>query len=101
MIGPLGIHEERKTLPCDRCGKIFLSKQGLDAHIQGFHEKLKPFQCEICTDKKSFSQLQSLQYHLRVVHGNIKQFECEICSKSFGKKSNLTVHMKSTHEKIS
>ena len=97
----LGIHEERKTVQCDRCPKVFLSYQGLDAHIQGFHEKLKPFKCEITSCEKSFSQLQSLQYHIRVVHENIKQFECNICKKPFGKKSNLTVHMKTAHEKIS
>jgi uncharacterized Zn-finger protein len=38
----------------------------LKIHIESVHEKLRPFQCTICS--KCFSQKRSLRAHLQAIH---------------------------------
>ena len=61
------VHEESKA-PCEQCGKLFSSKQAVIVHVQTFHEKKKVFQCDLCSDKKSFGTKQALQKHNQALH---------------------------------
>ena len=45
-----------------RCGKPFVSKEGLEKHVKVIHEKTKDFKCLLCP--KTFSFEQYLQKHV-------------------------------------
>lgn len=42
-------HENDKKFACVLCAKKFKRISGLNQHIRGFHYKIKPFSCPICT----------------------------------------------------
>ena len=46
---------------CLQCKRSFGSKLILQVHINGFHKKLKPFECQECLGK--FSHKQALNNH--------------------------------------
>ena len=54
--------------------------------------------CEICD--KEYKSKQSLGYHFKNVHrcNLIKEHQCNICRSGFDIQSQLTLHMKSSHE---
>lgn len=60
-------------LPCDRCDKVFKSREGLNKHLAR-HEK-KPFRCEQCkTCRSSFDQRWKYELHLLGHKDLIKKF---------------------------
>ncbi|KAI9040058.1 uncharacterized protein KD926_008621 [Aspergillus affinis] len=71
----------------------------LQAHIKSVH----PPQCPTCSITCSTSR--ELRRHLEVAHGDVtiedrKLFPCSVpgCDRSFTKKGNLTVHVRTVHE---
>ena len=61
------VHEGKKVISCEICGRTFPQLQNLQKHIDGVHKKLKPFQCDVCGGH--FSQTSSLNLHKKNVHG--------------------------------
>ena len=80
----------------------------LSNHINGVHEKKKPFErrpkkhsivfvCPMCQSK--FAQKSLFTQHMDAVHEKKKPFECSLCPCNFGFKSNLDKHITTVHEK--
>lgn len=116
--GHLRAHESRvhteKRFTCAECSHHELSSDNnpeagatvsfptyalLQAHIKSVH----PPQCPNCSITCSTSR--ELRRHLEVAHGDVtleerKLFPCSYpgCDRSFTKKGNLTVHIRTVHE---
>ncbi|XP_039466336.1 zinc finger protein 436-like [Oreochromis aureus] len=88
----LKLHTGKKSHPCSTCGKEFISKSALEAHIRT-HTGEKPYSCGTCG--KRFSQKSALKYHTRI-HTGEKPYSCSTCKKTFGRKSTLRSHVR-TH----
>lgn len=110
-----------KTFSCEKCGKLFLSKDRLETHKIVHREKL--FECQLC--QKKFTVQKSLDRHLNVhigsytcqkcgykahnmynlkihesSHSLVKTHCCEECEKSFSTLSSLRRHDSLIHKKI-
>ena len=86
------IHDEKKVVSCDICGKTFSRPDSLKIHIRAVHEEiknLKNHKCESCD--KCFSTLSKLLSHIKVIHEGIKEHKCELCEREFGRKESLKV----------
>ncbi|XP_044727425.1 zinc finger protein 271-like [Chrysoperla carnea] len=83
-------------LQCEQCPKIFATKQGLEIHLKGVHEKKRPFTCSYCD--KTFAYIASLKCHLlsHEVKGN-KGYPCDICGKILNHPSSIIYHKQSEH----
>ena len=91
-------HPDKKVFPCETCGKLFTRKYNLERHIKEAHTKTKEDQigcshCEYKTFRKS-----DLDRHIESIH-NKSNFACSMCEKSFNRKDNLKMHMKTHEEK--
>ncbi|XP_039287884.1 zinc finger protein 846 [Nilaparvata lugens] len=75
---------------CHVCGKIFISDDRLQIHVNIYHGE-KKFLCEGCGDK--FSTKDSLRAHKRRHSG---QFVCQYCGLATNSNSGLIEHMR-TH----
>ena len=108
------IHEKRKGMTCEYCGKNFRTHSSLKMHIAS-HTGQKNFVCHLCNH--NFVYKKSLDRHIRVehlgerqicpicgqsvrkslknhmlIHGE-KRFECDICHKKFGHPHTFKEHM--------
>ncbi|KAJ6658192.1 hypothetical protein lerEdw1_001459 [Lerista edwardsae] len=80
----------RRMQICDKCGKKFVLESELSLHQQTDCEK--NIQCVSCN--KSFKKLWSLHEHIKIVHGYAeKKFSCEICEKKFYTMAHVRKHM--------
>eukprot|EP00092_Neocalanus_flemingeri_P029854 GFUD01032412.1.p1 GENE.GFUD01032412.1~~GFUD01032412.1.p1 ORF type:complete len:1599 (+),score=470.99 GFUD01032412.1:1027-5823(+) len=78
-----------KKFQCNKCGKEFGTKNGLDYH-ERTHSGLSPFECDVCFKRFKSSSLCSRH---KQIHSVTKKYNCDVCLKSFAQKSNLSKHM--------
>lgn len=84
-----------KSFPCENCGKKFLYKSALNAHLKT-HKTVKDILvCEECN--QTFTNSKSLGRHLENHRKNIK-YECSICNISSLRKDNIVRHLRNVHE---
>lgn len=67
------------------CENKFANKTGLKNHIRLVHlpVELRPFNCDICPDAKSFSTKKKLSSHMMLKHVSSDQkiHACTICDR--------------------
>lgn len=68
------LSDDTKPIPCDRCGKRFLTNSALQCHKRN----KEPFNCAICNE--SFSDLLSHRLHVKT-HCIDGIFKCPQCPK--------------------
>lgn len=83
---------------CQHCGASFTQRNILELHVNGVHEKLKPFKCGHC--QASFALKYTLEHHLKVSHDKLEPFKCSKCDFSTSKKDDLKIHESSQHQQI-
>lgn len=77
-----------RTVPCQICGKYFVSLERVRIHIRAAHGE-KSCSCDICGS--GFSYRCKLLDHMRT-HTGDKPFHCDVCGKFFSQKNHLTRH---------
>ena len=88
---------QHKCPPPWSCGQTFTSKHGADLHTRFVHEKERPHQCRVCSDKP-FAKLQQLQHHMQRAHGDgSRRYPCPYCEKFFQSKQSASIHVRSVH----
>ena len=79
--------------PCDRCGKIFSTREKLSSHRNGVcYAKLK--YCNVCG--KDFKVAKALKEHLSTHTGEMI-YSCEFCSEKYAFHSQLYIHYRKFH----
>ncbi|GJQ78916.1 hypothetical protein Trydic_g83 [Trypoxylus dichotomus] len=74
---------------CEICGNIFSDTKSLKKHIQGVHNKFKPYVCNICGHKTARKAM--LELHLRQ-HTGEKPYQCQLCPYRTGDHNSLRRH---------
>ncbi|CDF39023.1 unnamed protein product [Chondrus crispus] len=91
------VHDGLKQFECDLCGQKFAHKADLGRHRYRIHVS-RAFSCEKCG--KSFAEQDQLHHHVRVTHEeDARPWECKQCQIRFGRKSSLTRHRQTVHQK--
>jgi len=106
-------HSDEKSFPCDSdekpykcqyCGKRFRLEIECENHESVPSCKSewgrgdgRPFGCQFCG--KRFAQNDHLIKHQHLEHTGLELLECKSCDRSFRKKSQLQIHVKTYHSK--
>ncbi|KAL4222408.1 hypothetical protein ACF0H5_018447 [Mactra antiquata] len=89
-------HEEVKPFYCEICGQGMTTGYALKNHKLVHHSTSKPFICEECG--AAFKLKSRLTRH-ESTHTGIKSQQCELCGMKFARRYNLTIHVRSVHNK--
>uniref|UniRef100_A0A182PV69 C2H2-type domain-containing protein n=1 Tax=Anopheles epiroticus TaxID=199890 RepID=A0A182PV69_9DIPT len=81
-----------RSFPCTTCGKAFVSRAHLNAHVMVAHGTVSCPQCD-----KVLASQGSLRKHLVSVHGEGEKHVCEVCARVFRSKQCFDTHRK-THD---
>jgi len=81
-----------KNISCDKCGKLFLTKERLNVHETFHREKL--FECHLC--QKKFTLQKTLDSHL---NAHIGLYTCQKCGYKAHSMYNLKIH-ENTHSLV-
>ena len=86
-------HNSDKIFPCDICGKILKSRNGVKSHKLLMHTDLKEsFKCEFCSYVTHTKE--NLEGHIKSHDENRVKTKCSLCQKLV---LHLGHHMKSIH----
>eukprot|EP00099_Drosophila_melanogaster_P022496 NP_649983.2 uncharacterized protein Dmel_CG6254 [Drosophila melanogaster] len=75
---------------CPHCEKRFTTSGTLKRHIEGIHNQIKPYVCDLCG--KSFNYITGLKDH-KLVHTDECPFECPVCKRGFKNNARLKIHL--------
>ncbi|KXJ05435.1 Zinc finger protein 142, partial [Exaiptasia diaphana] len=89
---------------CHLCHKFLADKYKLKRHIEGVHEKVRNFECQICGDK--FQLADQLKQHTNRIHNPnrhriTREFKCNECGQVFNSVALLKAHQETQHPKPS
>ena len=84
-------YHSEKTYKCDKCEKEFVTEKGLSTHETIKHEE----SCHQCD--KSFTTKGRLKNHISIVHEGLKRISCDQCKKKLISKVDLSRHVKRFH----
>ncbi|XP_052747789.1 PR domain zinc finger protein 5-like isoform X2 [Galleria mellonella] len=80
-----------KVVKCDWCGHMVTRKGELESHVNRFHLKIKPYECNIC--KKTFCGKERLKEHIQT-HSTEHTRYCTICGKKYANRVCLKMHLR-------
>ena len=75
-----------KQFTCVQCNASYVTKGGLNRHMNTFHKKLYRYMCETC----GIGYMARSRYHDHVAaHTGVKRHTCSICEMKFMNKTTL------------
>ncbi|XP_059054493.1 zinc finger protein 59-like [Achroia grisella] len=80
-----------KVVKCDWCGHMVTRKGELESHVNRFHLKIKPYECNMC--KKTFCGKERLKEHIQT-HSTQNTRYCTICGKKYANSVCLKMHQR-------
>lgn len=95
----MGSHSvDKKNYHCKLCDMSFAWKSTLNKHLASSHRPDGPqkFVCEICP--RVYATLAQVNEHVKRDHLKVRNHECKECGKTFFKKFDLKLHIR-THTK--
>lgn len=92
-------HSNGRNFECPECGKQFVRKDYLAAHIRTCHNSNREtkYRCNEC-DKTFYTKVGFDQHTL--IHIGTKSFECIVCKRLFYTMNQLKKHTKEVHLKL-
>ncbi|KAF9796758.1 hypothetical protein SFRURICE_001838 [Spodoptera frugiperda] len=81
----------RVVIECNLCGHVVRKKCDLEAHMNRYHLKIKPYVCPICS--KDFCGKVRLKEHI-ATHTSDNNCFCSICGKKFANRVCLKMHFR-------
>lgn len=93
-------HTGEKPFACSMCSRAFGSKVSLSAHMVFKHENSNKYKCSLGECNKTFPKPSMLEFHLLKEHTNHKPHVCQYCSKGFFRTSDLSRHLKVSHNDV-
>ena len=84
---------------CEKCGKLYKSKENKILHYKNVHLGQKPYKCNYCSSR--FSHRNGKIYHERRFHTKILPYPCPFiseCNEAFPTKSSLRYHIRTKHQ---
>lgn len=91
LVQHMLVHSNDK-IPCEHCGRLFIRKFELEAHVKAVHMKLKPFECQYCSE--CFASKKTLRHH-EYIHTGEKPYVCDVCGQAYRQQTCLKNHRKS------
>jgi uncharacterized C2H2 Zn-finger protein len=102
---------DKENFMCDKCPKVFITKNQIQKHVTRFHMKeeksqkeklINAVKCKICA--KQFRVPSIYIHHYQETHGSLPPeyidknlFFCEKCPRAFLSRTQLTDHMYKVH----
>ncbi|XP_041455792.1 zinc finger protein 37-like [Lytechinus variegatus] len=89
-----GKSHQKRTYPCEFCGKVFSEMYHYKRHKNNVHTKEVSYPCTLC-DRVFFTKSR-LKDHM-VTHSGKKDVACDMCDLMFFLPSQLKIHKKTVH----
>ncbi|XP_026744087.1 zinc finger protein 11-like isoform X2 [Trichoplusia ni] len=81
----------KPSIECELCGHVVRKKVDLEAHMNRYHFKIKPYVCHICS--KDFCGRVRLKEHI-ATHTTDNSCFCSVCGKKFANRVCLKMHFR-------
>ena len=89
--------KEKYVYECENCPRKFFLQALRKRHNETVHLKIKPFQCEECSETFA-SKIQRLTHAVKV--HNFSKFQCKICDRKFPGVNIFNKHMAKKHSDV-
>ena len=83
-----------KQFTCVQCNGSYVTKSGLNQHMDTFHKRQYRYRCENC--ERGFMD-RSRYYDHVAAHTGVKRHTCSICEMKFMNKTTLKKHVLNFH----
>lgn len=85
------IVQNKPSIECELCGHVVRKKCDLEAHMNRYHLKIKPYVCHVCS--KDFCGKIRLKEHMST-HTTDNSCFCPVCGKKFANRVCLKMHFR-------